>query len=119
MHRNGQFKVPAVCQQVWEDLRQESNPAQQFLSDRYEAASPDSSIHCGHLYSEYRDWCVDRGFKPLDVTTFGKELKKAFPVAERKRETTGQRHWRYHGVRAITAVSETAELMPPVGEGAV
>ena len=104
LRRGGQFKIPVVCQQAWEDFKQESNPAREFLAECYEAGNAGDRVSCSGLYENYRNWCDDHGYKPLDATKLGKELRKVFPKTERQRETTGQRLWYYQGLRAITSM---------------
>jgi P4 family phage/plasmid primase-like protien len=110
LKRNGQFRIPDMCREAWTDLKSESNPAQEFLQENYEAAGPGNAIASSALYQEYCDWCSDRGFKVLDIHRFGKELRKVFPSTQRKREASGQRVWKYHGLTATLGTS----VPPPV-----
>lgn len=101
LRRCGQFKIPTICQQAWEDFKRESNPAREFLTESYEVGTSDDVVSSSVIYDDYRQWCGGRGFKPLDATNIGKEIRKTFPKAERRRETKGERSWKYHVLRAV------------------
>jgi len=101
LRRHGQFVIPTICREAWEDYKRESNPAREYLTESFEAASADNVFSCTSIYTDYKEWCHERGLKPLDDTKFGKELRKVFPGVDRRRESSGQRSWKYHGLRAI------------------
>jgi hypothetical protein len=63
--------------------------------------SADSQTPCGPLYQAYRTWCQSHGYCPLADRSFGKEVKRVFPRAER-REIGGRasRQYVYCGVAA-------------------
>lgn len=101
LRRAGEFAVPAISQEAWEEFRNESNPAKEFFAETFESGSAVEYVAANELYQQYREWCVARGFKPLDATSLGKELRKVFPRCKRLRETTGERRWKYHGLRRV------------------
>ena len=103
LRRQNQFTIPLVSQQAWDEFRHESNPAREFLTEHFEAARVEGSMSCAGLYEGYIAWCEGRHLKPLDATRFGKEVRRTFPLVERRRESQGVRHWQYHGVRARDA----------------
>ena len=108
LRHSGQFIVPAISQQMWDDLRAQSNYTNQFLVDTCECGSLNESLACTALYSQYEDWCRERGFKVLDDTKFGKELRRIFAGIERRRDGTGDRSWRYHGLRRLGSSTANA-----------
>jgi putative DNA primase/helicase len=110
LRRHGQFAIPSVCQQAWEEYKRESNPARQFLTESFET-NAEGTVLCATIYEDYTQWCSERGFRPLDDTKLGKELRKVFPGVERRRDTSGERRWRYCGLRAIGG---TAAVSVPV-----
>ena len=99
LRRRHQFVVPSICHEAWEEFKRESNPAREFLMDSYISGS--GSCGCTDIYDEYRAWSKERGFTSLDAMNFGKELSKVFPNVERKRDSAGERRYRYHGLRPI------------------
>ena len=99
LRHQGSFTVPAISQHVWTELKAQSNYTHQFLMETCDPADAGQSVSCTALYARYEEWCRDRGFKVLDDTQFGKELRKAFPNVDRQRETTGERPWRYARLR--------------------
>lgn len=105
LRRAGQFTVPAISQQMGDELRAQSNYTRQFLLDACQRTTSEESVICIALYSRYEEWCRDRGYRPFDDTKFGKELRKAFPGIDRRRESTGERSWRYHGLQIINAAN--------------
>jgi putative DNA primase/helicase len=96
----GQFTVSQVCEEAWDRVRRESNPAREYLLETFEQGQECDVTACATAYAGYVEWCAERALKPLDGTNFGKEVRKAFPAVERRRESTGERLWRYHGLRA-------------------
>jgi putative DNA primase/helicase len=107
LRRHGQFNIPTVSQSAWDTYKRESNPAQEFLTESYEAADASNSILCASIYDGYQEWCRALGLDPLDDTSFGTELRKVFPKVERLRETTGLRKYRYHGLSLIAPAQST------------
>jgi putative DNA primase/helicase len=99
------FIIPKVCDEALRGVQQESNPAAEFLHEHYEEGTRLDSVICSVLYADYKLWCESSGRKPLDLTNFGKEVRKAFPKAERERDSKGLRHYRYVGLRPIEATA--------------
>jgi putative DNA primase/helicase len=100
LRHQGSFTVPAISQQLWAELKAQSNYTRQFLVETCEPGAG-QSLSCTALYARYEEWCRDRTFKVLDDTQFGKELRKAFPNVDRQRDGTGERPWRYVGLRIV------------------
>ncbi len=68
-----------------DDYRLDTNPAREFLVDNYEITEG-SFVYTKDIYKEYAQWCEDHGYKPLGERNFSKEIKRAFPKAEPKRQ---------------------------------
>jgi putative DNA primase/helicase len=96
LQRHGQFVMPSVCREAWDDYKRESNPAREFLAESYEATNAGEAIVCTTIYTEYAEWCRDRGLRPLDATKFGKELRKVFPQVELR--APRDRDQPFHGI---------------------
>jgi phage/plasmid-associated DNA primase len=109
LHANGHFTEPAICHEVLEEYRMESNPAKVFIRENV-TASQNGSILCSTLYEAYVGWSKTYGHDALNFTQFGKELKKEFPNVDRKRATTkGHRPYEYVGV-CLSAEAPLANL---------
>lgn len=78
------FTDPKICREALENYRTESNPAREFLLDRYEQ-HPEGREECEAVYKSYRDWCNQSGYKPLAKNTFGREVFRIFTEAKRIR----------------------------------
>jgi P4 family phage/plasmid primase-like protien len=83
LRQQKQFTRSAVCEQALDEYRIESNPAKQFLLDNCRER-PDGQTPCGELYRAYSVWCKGSGYAPLGERQFGKEVRRAFPKAERR-----------------------------------
>lgn len=68
-----------------DDYQLDTNPAREFLVDNYEAAEG-SFMYTQDIYREYAKWCEYRGYKALGERNFSKEIKRAFPKVEPKRQ---------------------------------
>jgi putative DNA primase/helicase len=110
LRQHGQFVIPGLSLQAWEAYQRESNPARQFLTECYEACDLSNAVRCTEVYGHYTDWCAERRLKPLDDTRFGKEVRKAFPDVQRRRETSGSRLWSYDGIRAARGTLDSGSV---------
>jgi P4 family phage/plasmid primase-like protien len=97
LRREGRFVIPAGCAADLRQLRLESNPTRRFLTEQY-APGP-GVVPTAELYRAYVEWCQETGHRAASDTTFGKEVARAFPTAERKRcGPRGGRYWVYAGL---------------------
>ena len=117
LRRQGQLIVPEICRAALENYRRDSHPARQFLTECYELAASGEGVSCAAIYSEYVQWCRQRGRTLLDDTNFGRELRKVFPGVERRRDSIAPRLWRYHGLQPVRLVETNQEAVPTVGDG--
>jgi P4 family phage/plasmid primase-like protien len=80
----GRFTKSKVCEKAAAEYRLESNPANDFLVETIKEEA-EGRISCQWLYELYTMWCKQAGHNyPLARNQFGKEVKRAFPNAERK-----------------------------------
>ena len=80
------------------EYRVENNPARMFLLETC-CEAPEGQAPCGRLYELYRDWCESNGYSPLASTSFGKEVRRAFPKVERREiGPRGSRIYAYCGL---------------------
>ena len=100
LRRQDRFTVSAVCEQALAEYRIENNPARMFLLETCREA-PEGQAPCGELYQAYRRWCDGNGYSPLADRSFGKEVKRVFPKAERREVGgRGSRVYCYCGIDA-------------------
>jgi P4 family phage/plasmid primase-like protien len=94
------FTRSTVCEEALAEYRVENNPARMFLTESCRA-SPEGRVPCGSLYRAYRSWCQANGYSPLADRSFGKEVRRVFPQAERREiGPRGGRVYAYCGVMA-------------------
>jgi phage/plasmid-associated DNA primase len=54
-------------------------------------------VSCKYLYDSYVEWCFENGFRPMNSSNFGKEVKRAFPNVQIS-------HLRKDGIRERTYI---------------
>lgn len=109
LRQQGRFTHSTVMTEALEQYQQESNPAQEFLTEccRQE---PGSVVPGALVYDIYDRWCGRGHVSPLDIRAFGKELKKRYPgVVRKKRQHGADRQWCYFGL--------TVDQLPHVDQG--
>ncbi len=94
----GNFSKCSAASEALDEYKTDSNPVMSFLSE-YIEPSEYGSVESRSLYSVYRHWCNEEGYRPLSDRSFGKQIKKMFPSAERKRAREGKSLiWRYEKI---------------------
>ncbi len=80
LYENGKFTLSKISLQAQEEYRKEIDPSRQFLLDNYEFVD-DNDIYQvkNKMYDQYKNWCVDGNYKPLNAVNFGKQVKRTFP----------------------------------------
>ena len=58
-----------------ETYKKESNPVAMFIEDEGLIKSVDFQWSTKGLYSHYREWCQDNGYRPLAIRNFSTEIK--------------------------------------------
>ncbi len=100
LRRQDRFTRSEVCEQALAEYRTENNPARMFLLETCRE-SPEGHAPCGELYRRYREWCNASGYSPLADRSFGKEVRRVFPKAERREiGGRGSRLYAYCGLAA-------------------
>jgi len=98
---NKRFTTSKVVEKEVAEYKLEGNPAKAFLLENYEEGT--GEVLTSEIYAEYRTWCDENGFSPLNNNNFGKEVKRLFKSADRKRkQEDGNRFWVYTGMVAKT-----------------
>jgi len=85
------------------------DPARTFLLTNYSASLDEEGLPANEVYAAYAQWSQDNGFRPVNSANFGRQVKRAFPTAERIQQRDGHRRiWFYRGL-AVQEGSEVAQ----------
>jgi putative DNA primase/helicase len=102
LRKRGEFTQPKVSVEALQEYREELNPAAQFLEAFTE---PRGSVNCTELYTKYRDWIYEHGYKPLSNGNFSRELRHYYREVKRRHTgKRGKRQWVYDGVQFASGV---------------
>ena len=74
--------------QVHKEFRESVNPLSSFAEERLEFSST-VKIAADVLRQNYDSWCRSHGFRSLSIVVLGKELKRLYPMIEKKRIQEG------------------------------
>ena len=93
------FITPYDNKDLLEEYRRDSDPCRAFLTEDYTASANEDCIGCTKVYSKYKEWCGENGYKPTGERLFGKQVKRIFPNTERKRRgRRNSREYIYQGL---------------------
>ncbi|PTJ81248.1 DNA primase [Staphylococcus succinus] len=74
---NNGITEPEISKECKAQYRTDNSPIRQFIAHSEEQ---DISLFLGRTtskaYKNYREWCLDNGFKPMDSNKFGRKLKQ-------------------------------------------
>lgn len=107
LQKRGEFTEAQVSATALQEYREELNPAAQFLEAFTE---PGGSVNCTELYTAYKGWSHEHGYKPLSIGNFSRELRRYYrdrhnrDVTRRHTGQRGKRQWVYDGVQFVTGV---------------
>lgn len=108
----GRFTDSRVCRATLDDYRKEVNPAKVFFQENY-IADPDCVVSTELIYDHYKQWCLDRGYRPASDRTFGRELHRMYPETSRRRASfvgeNGKRGYIYVGIKPGNIEDESPE----------
>lgn len=110
MKKQRGFTKSEEMRRTLDDYREEMNPAKSYLQQYVEEA-PGSAIQSAALYSSYRHWTQENGYRPLSERQFGKEVRRSFRSSDRKYH--GSRTERYY---VYTGIAWSQENIPGVEE---
>ena len=104
----GGFTIPEKTKELVEEYRRDSDPARDFLLEKY-TFSPDAwGVNCTELYNEYKQYCVENGYRQMGNRLFGREVRQVFPKVKRVRPGGREnREWLYEGL-----VSQVSQEIP-------
>lgn len=101
LDRRGRFSSSKQSARELEEYRRDVNPAREFLMIHFRH-EPGTlyPVTSDDLYKAYKAFCEDNGYRPAGHSTFGKEVRHAFPGVDRKLRVVGQsRVYVYDGLR--------------------
>lgn len=78
------FSNCEAAKQAVEQYKTQSDSVKLFIDENSYQPSPDSYKVIKELYSEYRTFCIDDGFKPVNKTNFIKRLQNFGVTVEKK-----------------------------------
>jgi putative DNA primase/helicase len=104
----GCFVQPEKCRQAISQYRRDVNPARAFLLDNYVAGFEYEGLPSQEVYQAYTRWCENNGYRPMNHSNFGKEVKRTFPSMQKgQRRERNQRIFIYQGL-SVREGSEVA-----------
>ena len=80
-----EFTASDAAKKAIADYRRESDSVALFIEEEQYQLSSDGSIPLKQLYTEYRNYCIEAGFKPLGRGKFGARLRANHIVMEKRR----------------------------------
>lgn len=78
------FSDCEAAQQAVEQYRIESDSVQMFLNEYGYEVSAVNSMPLKEMFTEYRNYCIDSGFKACSLRTFADRLRNSGYQTERK-----------------------------------
>ncbi len=109
LNKQGGFTRAAKSEAALEDHRSSSDPERKFL---HEECCAGGSIETVTLFRRYQAWCRDHGNTPVNDTEFGRVVKIVYPDAKRRRDSTGNRPYRYFGISLASQASQDSRFFP-------
>lgn len=85
LNEAGRFNIPESNAELIEQYRRDSDPAKAFLLENYTTSPNSEGVSCQQLYEEYKAFCSENGCMPMNVRTFGQQVRRIFPDVERAR----------------------------------
>jgi putative DNA primase/helicase len=104
----GRFTVPRKCKDAVDEYRRDVNPARAFLLDNYAAGFDYGGLPAQEVYNCYVNYCRDNGFRPMNSSNFGKEVKRTMPSVTKVRRRIGARQVQMYCGMAVKEESEVA-----------
>jgi|GEM_PF-2522876 len=96
LKKRDRFEVGNNIIQQIESYKAENNPILSFIEERC-IVNPGAIISKRDLYNEYKNYCDESGFKPVNIKKFGKELKRELKTKVVELRDEINRNWQ--GIR--------------------
>ena len=103
LRKRRHFIEPSAGILARQQFQRESNPARLFLEECCEGDSL-SVVPTVMVYQAYVEFCKSRGYRQLNETHFGREVRATFAQVERVRlgvHEDGSRPWGYQGIKML------------------
>jgi putative DNA primase/helicase len=101
LNESGELHVPSSSKAEIDEYRKENNNVIAFMEDKYKITSNQSAyVSKEELYKEYRQWCIDFGYKPGSIDMFGKQIKKRFKLNEGYKKYDRKSHRVWFGIES-------------------
>lgn len=78
------FSECEAAKKAVEQYKVESDSVQMYLGEYEYSVSPTNTIPLKDLFTEYRSYCIESGFKPVSLKTLAERLRNAGFPTERK-----------------------------------
>ncbi|MBN2455748.1 MAG: hypothetical protein JXB29_04290 [Sedimentisphaerales bacterium] len=108
LRQAGNFTRPTKCRQAVEQYRMDVNPARAFLQQNYVASLQYEGLPCQEVYRSYTHFCERNGFRPMNNTNFGKEVKRVLPAVKKEQKRFGRGRTTFYLGLAVKEDSEVA-----------
>jgi P4 family phage/plasmid primase-like protien len=99
LRQQSRFTEPAICREALKEYRDDSNPTRCFLEMHCRPAAG-AELASARLYERYAEWMRGYGYRALAEAPFGKEVRRVFPNAQRRK--IGSQPERYYVYQGIT-----------------
>ena len=97
LREQGRFTESEIVQVAINEYKLESNPAKAFLRENYDEGNGEAKVH--EVYNNYKDFCEECGYRPLNMSNFGREVRRLFPhIMKVRRQNNGLRYQVYAGI---------------------
>ena len=80
------FSPCEPAQQLLEDFQRQSDSVRLFLEEEGYQADPDRAIRLQDFYADYRGYCSESGYQPVNRKNFRKRLERV-PIAYQRKST--------------------------------
>jgi len=105
LRARGGFQDTKATNEMRESYRLASNPAGAWCEERL-AVVAETSIAVSTIYADYREWCLENGYKPLNSSHFSGEVRRWAHKAgltvptdlPRRRDSEGRRYRFFNGI---------------------
>lgn len=99
LNEAGRFTESDKSKELIEEYRRDADPARAFLLENYTMVLDGEGTGCAGIFETYVQYCDRNKCRPMNNRTFGRQVKRAFPDAERVQiGGRGSQQWIYQGL---------------------
>lgn len=98
LNEAGRFIEPEKQKELIEGYRKDCDPSRAFLLDNYMFSPNGYVTPSKEVYEQYRQYCIDNGYKALGSRFFGRQVKRVFPDVNKARPGSRDREYVYEGL---------------------